>query len=152
MVHHITNVIKEYHENLREIPYIPKTSYQRDSLGYCGDANKTFLTFLFRYKIGGPAKTVQIEVGKFGRQKYQEETLLRAGGCLAMLNVSPVRPLLPHWAEPSTLTNVISAWIEPCTTLLSDWWAAYWDIRSVGYTHRNVNYSVSHQSGHRGSY
>ena len=47
MVHQISNVIKEYQDKLREMPYVPKTSYQRDSLGYCGDANNTFLTFLF---------------------------------------------------------------------------------------------------------
>jgi hypothetical protein len=47
MVHHITNVIKEYQDRLREIPYVPKTSYRRESLGYSRDANKNFLTFLF---------------------------------------------------------------------------------------------------------
>ena len=47
MVHHICNVIKEYQDKLREMPFVPKTSYQRHSLGYCGDTNKTFLVFLF---------------------------------------------------------------------------------------------------------
>jgi hypothetical protein len=47
MVHHISNVIKENQDKLREMPYVPKTSYQRDSLGYCGNANKTFLVYLF---------------------------------------------------------------------------------------------------------
>jgi hypothetical protein len=32
MVHHITNFTKEYQDNLREMPYVPKTSFQRDSL------------------------------------------------------------------------------------------------------------------------
>ena len=36
---HISNVIKEYLDKLREMPHVPKTSYQRDSLGFCGDAN-----------------------------------------------------------------------------------------------------------------
>jgi hypothetical protein len=47
MVHHISNVIDEYQDKLRVMPFVPKTSYQRDLLGYCGEANKTFLTFLF---------------------------------------------------------------------------------------------------------
>ena len=47
MVHHISNVIRVYEDTLREMPYVTITSYQRDSLGYCGDVNKTFLTFLF---------------------------------------------------------------------------------------------------------
>jgi hypothetical protein len=43
-VHHITNVIKKYQDGLREMPYVPKTSYRRDSLGYSIDANRNFLT------------------------------------------------------------------------------------------------------------
>jgi hypothetical protein len=41
------------------------------------------------------------------------------------------------------LVNVIRAWIEPGTTIISECWAAYRDIRSLGYTHCTVNYSVS---------
>jgi fructose-1-phosphate kinase PfkB-like protein len=29
------------------MPYVPKTPFLRDSLGYCGDTNKSFLIFLF---------------------------------------------------------------------------------------------------------
>ena len=47
MVERITKIIKEYQDVLREKPYVPKTSFQRDSLGFSGDANKLFLTFLF---------------------------------------------------------------------------------------------------------
>jgi hypothetical protein len=47
MVEHITNVIKEYQAKLSQLPFLPKTSFQRDSLGCRGDANKIFLMFLF---------------------------------------------------------------------------------------------------------
>jgi hypothetical protein len=50
-------------------------------------------------------------------------------------------PVLDRTAD--TLTNVIRAWIEPGTTLISDCWAAYWDIVSHGYTHRTVNHLIS---------
>jgi hypothetical protein len=53
MMNHITNVIKEYQAKLRDMPFIPKVSYQRDSLGFRGDANTTFLTFLFSYYATG---------------------------------------------------------------------------------------------------
>ena len=46
VVQRITNTIKHYHERLRVMPYVPVTSFHRDSLEYCGDANKIFLTFL----------------------------------------------------------------------------------------------------------
>jgi hypothetical protein len=39
-----------------------------------------------------------------------------------------------------TLTNVTRAWLE---TLISDFWAAYRDIESQGYTHRTVNHNIS---------
>jgi hypothetical protein len=47
MVQHITNVIKEYQTKLCQLPFLPKTLFQRDSLGCSGDPNKIFLTFLF---------------------------------------------------------------------------------------------------------
>lgn len=53
MVHHITNIIKEYRDELHEMSYVPKISYQRDSLGYCSDANKSFPTFLFSDQATG---------------------------------------------------------------------------------------------------
>ena len=47
MVQRITNFIKGYQDTVRELPCVPTTSFRRDSLGYSGDANKLFLTFLF---------------------------------------------------------------------------------------------------------
>ena len=47
MVQRTTRIIKDYPERLREMPYVPQTSFRRDSLGYCGDANQLLLTFLF---------------------------------------------------------------------------------------------------------
>ena len=47
MVQRITNIIKEYQDRVRELPYVPTTSFRRDSLGYPCHANKLFLAFLF---------------------------------------------------------------------------------------------------------
>jgi hypothetical protein len=47
MVQSMTTVIKKYQDELREMPNVPKTSFERESLGFCGEANKLFLTFLF---------------------------------------------------------------------------------------------------------
>ena len=41
----ITN-IKDYQERVRELLFVP-TSFRRDSIGYPGEANKLFQTFLF---------------------------------------------------------------------------------------------------------
>jgi hypothetical protein len=47
MVEKITNVIQEYQDKVREMPFLLKCSFQRDCFGARGDANKMFLTFLF---------------------------------------------------------------------------------------------------------
>ena len=47
MVQRITTIIKDNQDRLWKMPYIPKTSFQQDSLGFSCDVNKTFLTFLF---------------------------------------------------------------------------------------------------------
>ena len=47
MVQHINAIIKDYQERLREMHYVPETSFRRVSQGFSGDANKLFLTFLF---------------------------------------------------------------------------------------------------------
>jgi hypothetical protein len=47
MVQRTTTIIKDYQDRLCETPYIPKTSFQQDLLGFSGDMNKTFLAFLF---------------------------------------------------------------------------------------------------------
>ena len=43
----IDNMIKVYQDRVREVPLILITSFRPDYLGYAGDANKLFLTFLF---------------------------------------------------------------------------------------------------------
>jgi hypothetical protein len=53
---------------------------------------------------------------------------------------------------PDTLVNHIRAWIEPGTTIISDCWAAYQDVGSMGYTHRTVNHSISFMNPQTGDH
>ena len=53
MVQHITSVIQEYQERLNQMPYVPRTSFRRASVGHSGDANKNFLMFLFSDQATG---------------------------------------------------------------------------------------------------
>jgi transposase len=41
-----------------------------------------------------------------------------------------------------TLMATIRDWIEPGTTVISDYWGAYRDLGSQGYTHHTVNHSI----------
>ena len=258
MVRHITNVIKEYQDRLYETPYVPKTSYRRDSLGYCGDVNKNFLTFLFSdqatvtqflkdvglirskvqcnscgrdmtcyadpnipggfrwrcrrmvagtrcfrsrsirhgswfqeglyltyhilrresakdiqhehhfsdhtiadwgmfcreamlvylegcsEKIGGPNKTVEIDDSNFGLRKYYRGHPVKGQCVFGGVERESGRTFLVLILDrtANALTNVIHAWIEAGTTLISDCWAAYRDIGSHGYTPRTINHNI----------
>jgi hypothetical protein len=54
-------------------------------------------------KIGDPNKTVEIYESKFGQKNTIGDTLLRASGCLVVLNANPVEQFLfPFWTESST--------------------------------------------------
>jgi len=52
MVKFISNIIREYQDILREKPYIPETSFQRDAMGFSDDANELFLTLFSDHAIG----------------------------------------------------------------------------------------------------
>jgi hypothetical protein len=41
-----------------------------------------------------------------------------------------------------TLIDVLTAWIEPSTDIISDSWAAYRNLEAHGYTHQTVNHSI----------
>jgi len=50
-------------------------------------------------------------------------------------------PVLDRTAD--TLMAVVSAWMVPCTTVISDYWAVYQDLEAHGYTHHNLNHSIA---------
>ena len=85
-------------------------------------------------KIGGPNKTVEIDESKFGRRKHPVKGQWVFGGVERESGRTFLVPVPDRTADK--LTNVIRAWIEPVTTLISDCWAAYQGIASHGYTHR----------------
>lgn len=38
---------------------------------------------------------------------------------------------------------VVSAWMVPCTTVISDCWAVYQDLEAHGYTHCTLNHTIA---------
>jgi transposase-like protein len=96
-------------------------------------------------KIGGPNKTVEIDESKFGKRKYGRGRPVRGqwvfGGVEHESGRTFLVPVPDRTAD--TLMAVIDAWIEPGTTVISDRWAAYSDIDTLGYTHLTVNHSVA---------
>jgi transposase-like protein len=110
---------------------------------YC---RETMLEFLVgcSEKIGGPNQTVEIDESKFGRSNYNRGHPVEGqwvfGGVERGSGRTFLVPVPDRTAD--TLTAIIRDWIEPGTTVISDCWAGYRDLDSLGYTHRTVNQSL----------
>jgi hypothetical protein len=100
----------------------------------CGDANNNFLTFLFSEYATGVKFLKGVGIL---RSKVQWVF----GGVERESGKTFLVPVPDRTAD--ILVNVICAWIELGTSIISDCWAVYKDSGSLGYTHRTVNHSVS---------
>jgi hypothetical protein len=95
-------------------------------------------------KLGGPGNTVEIDESCFGRRKYHRErfrnTMWVFGGVERESGRTFLIPLPDRSAD--TLLNIIHTWIEPGTTIISDYWGAYRRLGDDGYRHETVNHSL----------
>ena len=111
---------------------------------FCGE---TLLVYLegSSEKIGSPNKKVEIDESKFGLRKYHKGHPVRGQWVFDEVECGSGRTFLVPVPDRTvnTLKNVTHAWLKPGTTLISDFWAAYRDIESQGYTYRTVNHSIS---------
>jgi transposase-like protein len=111
---------------------------------YCLEAMSVFLEGCSE-KIDGPNRTVEIDESKFGQRKYHRGHSVRGQWVFGGIERESGRTFLvpvPDRTAP-TLVKYIRKWITPGTTNISDCWAAYRDVGSIGYSHRTVNHSVS---------
>jgi len=87
-------------------------------------------------RIGGPNKTVEIDESKFGRRKHGKGEQWVFGGVERESGKTFLVPVQDRTAD--TLMAVISDWIEPGTTVISDCSVAYRGLEAYGYTHETV--------------
>ena len=98
-----------------------------------------------RQKIGGMGEVVEIDESKFGKRKYNRGR--RVEGQWVFGGIQRNNPkkffLVPvETRDKETLLNLISEWILPGTTIISDCWKAYDTIEDQGFQHLKVNHSV----------
>ena len=95
--------------------------------------------------IGGPGKVVEIDESKFGKRKYHRGRSVEGhwvfdgierGSRESFMMVVPDR-------SKNTLMPIITQYIRPGTTVISDEWRSYNDIGISGYTHQTVNHSLN---------
>jgi len=91
-------------------------------------------------RIGGPNKTVEIDESKFGRRKHGKGEQWVFGGVERESGKTFLVPVQDRTAD--TLMTVISDWIEPGTTIISDCSVAYRGLEAHGYTHETVQRTI----------
>jgi transposase-like protein len=91
-------------------------------------------------RIGGPNKTVEIDESKFGRRKHGKGEQWVFGGVERESGKTFLVPVQDRTAD--TLMAVISDWIEPGTTVISDCSVAYRGLEAQGYTHETVHRTI----------
>ena len=96
-------------------------------------------------KIGGPGTVVEIDEAKFGKQKYHRGRLVEGTWVLGGVERHSTRcfmTVLPNnKRDAATLLPIISQYVEPGTTIITDCWRAYSGLQSRGYVHLTVNHS-----------
>ena len=110
---------------------------------YCREAMLVYVKGCSR-RIGGPNKTVEIDESRFGRRKDSmgrplSEQWVFGGVERESGNIFLV-PVKDRTAD--TLMAVISDWVEPGTTVISDCSASYHGLEAHGYTHETVKRTI----------
>ena len=99
------------------------------------------------FKLGGIGKCVEVDEANLPRSKYHVGRSKPDCWVLGMVerptSTDPPRAIFLSVAERNaqTLTELISNWVEPGTTIITDGWAGYANLNSVGFIHRTVNHS-----------
>jgi transposase-like protein len=98
-----------------------------------------------RGKIGGIGITVQLDESKFGKRKYNKGRRTEGHWVLGMIadGSEDLRLVLcPNNKRTATeLLPIIEKYIEPGTTIRTDFWRAYDGLDAMGYQHEKVNHS-----------
>ena len=95
--------------------------------------------------IGGPGQTVEIDECLLVRRKYNVGHQVREqwvfGGYDVATKVGFMVPV--DCRDAATLLPIIQKYIAPGPTIISDLWAAYNTIGTLGYQHLTVNHSLN---------
>lgn len=96
-------------------------------------------------KLGGPTKIVEIDESKWGhKRKYNRGRINKNSQWILGLIVrgtSKVCLLIVRNRSAEELIPLIQGVVLPGTTIMSDQWAAYNSLGTLGYTHYTVNHT-----------
>lgn len=96
-------------------------------------------------KLGGPTKIVEIDESKWGhKRKYNRGRINKNSQWILGLierGTSKVCLLIVRNRSAEELIPLIQGVVLPGTTIMSDQWAAYNSLGTLGYTHYTVNHT-----------
>ncbi|XP_011864121.1 PREDICTED: uncharacterized protein LOC105560006 [Vollenhovia emeryi] len=93
--------------------------------------------------IGGPDCIVEIDEAKIGKRKYNRGRIVKGQWVFGALERGTKRIFVVRVSDrsESTLINIIRRRIAPGTTIYSDCWRAYTNLKNEGFKHFTVNHS-----------
>ncbi|KYN50227.1 hypothetical protein ALC62_04155 [Cyphomyrmex costatus] len=93
-------------------------------------------------QIGGLNKIVEIDEVKFGRSKYNRGRIISGQWLFGGIerDTSRIFVVSVRNRTAETLTSIIRHRILPGTTIYSDCWRAYSNLKNYGYIHKTVNH------------
>lgn len=96
-------------------------------------------------KIGGPGKTVEVDESAFGRRKYNVGRIRKTRWVVGGIDRESKKCFLKIVDKRNchTLNTVISEFVCPGTTIITDSWKGYGKIKNAGYIHKTVNHSYN---------
>lgn len=103
-------------------------------------------SFIFNApQIGGRGKTVEIDESKFGKRKYHRGRRVDGTWIFGGIERESGRAFMVPVQKRSAayLVPIITHFIAPETTIISDCWRAYDCLEDEGFTHLTVNHSVT---------
>ncbi len=95
--------------------------------------------------IGGPGTIVEIDESKFGRRKYNRGRYQDGHWVFGGVERGTANCFMVEVQDrtAATLLPIITQYIHPGTTVISDEWRAYRRIPSLGMQHQRVNHSLN---------
>ncbi|XP_070155171.1 uncharacterized protein [Polyergus mexicanus] len=93
--------------------------------------------------IGGPGCIVEIDEAKIGKRKYNRGRIVKGQWVFGAFERESKRTFIVPVNDRSELTllNIIHRRIAPGTTIYSDCWRAYFNLKNEGFNHFMVNHS-----------
>lgn len=96
-------------------------------------------------KIGGLNRLVQIDESKFSKRKFEVGRTVRSPWIVGFIDVETreVRFVETFYRDADTLRRLIGLYVAEGSIIVTDCWAGYRNLESLGMTHMTVNHSTN---------